>query len=60
MAIVLDLMQCHSFHSQGVKWGKNVIIGVNNSSSTHVDNRKKDLGDISKDFTVDNMKKNQG
>ena len=42
------------------EWGKNVIIGVNNSSSTHVDNRKKDLGDISKDFTVDNMEKKQG
>ena len=39
------------------EWDKNAIIGVNNSSSTHVDNRKKDLGDISKDFTVDNMKK---
>ena len=39
--MVLDLIHVLIFWFQNFDFGKNVILGVDNSSSTHVDNRKK-------------------
>lgn len=42
--MVLDLIYFHNFHCQLVNRVKNgVIFGVENSSSSHTDNRKKDM-----------------
>lgn len=38
--MVLDLIHVLIFWFQNFDFGKNVILGVDNSSSTHVDNRK--------------------
>ena len=44
MVMVLDLMHVHNFYCQIVNGVKNdVIFGVDNSSSVHDDNRKKDI-----------------
>ena len=44
VVMILDLMHVHSFHYQtivGVKMS--LVFGADNSSSVHVDNKKKDI-----------------
>ena len=44
VVIVLDLMDVHNFHGQTVNEVKILLfLGVGNSFSVHVDNRKKNL-----------------
>ena len=41
--MVFHLIHIHNFYGQTVNGGKNVISGVDNSSSVDIDNRKKYL-----------------
>ena len=42
--MVLDLILIHFFSFPNFDWGKNVIVfGVDNSSSVHIENKKKDI-----------------
>ena len=41
MLILINIDVHLQFLLPGVDWGKNVIFGVDNSSSVHADNRKK-------------------
>ena len=64
VVMVVNLMHVHHFHYQMVNGVKIfVIFGIDNSSSMHANNRKKDilvLGQGSIDGLDNNMKKKQG